>query len=390
MFLLPTRRSPKPLSPKVVNKPVDTKLLNQAMTRWVGNGSLNAAGYSMVERDGVPGLAVTAYPKAYGPPFLNLGINIDGSDTEDVLFGMAGRVTFTNLGGYRAEWRINAYFGSSYGVTSEYYKPFTDRTRFFWSPSAFATSTRFDFYNEGSRTSHYQINQNGFGFAGGYTWARGAELRVGQDEYWYSVTKRIDYDNLSIPAQLEGVSYLRFNYLGADNAVLPFSGVNAYFNVARHETTKGNDPFTLAEARVAIYHPVGTKGAVFLTAAGGTSFGAPPEVTDLQGFPLGGPFRLGSYGKNELLGNQYWLFQGGYERKLLSFNPLIGEGLYAVGFMEGGKVYENLNPIDSLVSEAWDGSFALVGRTALGVIYIGGAAGNNDHRKWWFGLGRTF
>ena len=378
------------LTPEVVNKPVDTKLLDQTMTRWVGNGSLNAAGYSIVERDGIPGLAVTAYPKSYGPPFLNLGINIDGADTEDVLFGMAGRVTFTNLGGYRAEWRINAYFGSSYGLTSEYYKPFTAHTRFFYSPSAYLTSTRFDFYNEGSRTSQYQIRQNGFGFAGGYTWARGAELRVGQDEYWYSVAKRIDFDNLSIPAQLESVSSLRFNYLGADNAVLPFSGVNAYFNVARHETTSGNDAFTLAEARVAIYHPVRTKGAVFITAAGGTSFGAPPEVTDLQGFPLGGPFRLGSYGKNELLGNQYWLFQGGYERKLLSFNPLIGEGLYAVAFMEGGKVYENLNPIDSNVSEAWDGSFAVVARTALGAAYIGGAAGDNDHRKWWFGLGRVF
>jgi len=58
--------------------------------------------------------------------------------------------------------------------------------------------------------------------------------------------------------------------------------------------------------------------------------------------------------------------------------------------MEGGKVYENLNPVDILESEAWDGSFAIVARTALGPIYIGGAAGDNDHRKWWFGVGRTF
>jgi NTE family protein len=378
------------LTPEVVNKPVDTKLLDLAMTRFVGNGTLNAAGYSIVQRDGVPGLAVTAYPKSYGPPFLDLGINIDGADTQDVLFGMAGRITFTNLGGYRAEWRTDAFFGSSYGVRSEYYKPFTARTRFFYAPRAYATSTRFDFYNEGSRTSQYQIDQNGFGFDGGYTWARGAELRVGQDEYWYSVHKRIDFDDLSIPAQLQSVSSLQFNYLGADNAVLPFSGANTFFRVERHEPSKSNDPFTLAEARVAFYVPIKTKNAIFVTAAGGTSFGAPTEVTDLQGFTLGGPFRLGSYGKNELLGNQFWLFQGGYERKLLSFNPLFGEGLYAVAFMEGGKVYQNINPIDTFVSEAWDGSFAIVARTALGPIYVGGAAGDNDHRKWWFGLGRVF
>jgi NTE family protein len=378
------------LQAEVVNKPVNTTLLDREMTRFVGNGALNAAGYSIVERDGAPGLAVTAYPKSYGPPFLDLGITIDGSDTQDVLFGMAGRFTFTNFGGYRAEWRTDAFFGYSYGIKSEYYKPVTARTRFFYAPRAYVTSTRFDFYNEGSRTSQYQIDQNGFGFDGGYTWARGAELRIGQDGYWYSVHKRIDFDDLSVPAQFQSVSSIRFNYLGADNAVLPFRGINTSFRVERHETTRGSDPFTLGEARVAYYIPIKTRSAIFLTAAGGTSFGAPPLVTELQGFPLGGPFRLGSYGKNELLGNQYFLFQGGYERKILNFNPLFGEGLYAVGFMEGGKVYDNLNAVDTLVSEAWDGSFAVVARTALGPIYVGGAAGDNAHRKWWFGLGRVF
>ncbi|MGF7181984.1 patatin-like phospholipase family protein [Tunturiibacter psychrotolerans] len=378
------------LKPQVVDKPIDPKFLDLQMTRFVGNGTLNAAGYSIVQRDGVPGLAITAYPKSYGPPFLDLGIDIDGSDTRDVLFGMAARVTFTNLGGYRAEWRNDAFFGYSYGLKSEYYKPFSAQSRFFYAPRAYATSTRFDFYNEGSRTSQYQINQRGFGFDGGYTWPRGAEVRLGQDEYWYSVVKRIDFDNLSIPPQQQSVTSLRYNYLGADNAVLPFRGLNTSFSVERHERSKGNDPFTLAQGSVEAFFPIGVKNAIFITASGGTSFGAPPEVTDLQGFPLGGPFHLGSYGKNELLGNQFWLFQGGYERRLLKFNPLIGEGLYVMGFMEGGKVYENLNAADTLLSEAWDGSFAVVARTAIGPIYIGGAAGDNDHRKWWFGLGHVF
>jgi NTE family protein len=293
------------------------------------------------------------------------------------------------LGGYRAEWRTDAFFGYSYGITSEYYKPFNAESRWFYAPRAYATNTRFDFYNEGSKVSQYEIEQNGFGFDVGYTSPRAAEIRIGQDEYWYSVKKRIDYDDLSIPAQRQDVASLRFNYLGADNAVLPTSGVNTTFRVERHERT-GDDPFTEAEARIAMFYPLSNVGSAILIASGGTSFGAPPEVLDLQGFPLGGPFHLGSYGRNELLGNQYWLFQGGYERKIFSFNPLIGEGLYAVAFMEGGKVYENLNPIDTYLSEAFDGSVAVVARTSLGPMYIGGAVGDNSHRKWWFGLGHVF
>ena len=375
---------------QIINKPVDTNFLNTEMTRYVGYGTLNAAGYTMVDRNGVPGLEVNTYPRYNGPPFLDLGINIDGSDTEDVLFGMAGRIIFQNLGGFRSEWRTDLFFGYSYGVRSEYYRPFTPHSQFFYAPRAYATSSRFDFYNEGSKTSQYQVNQSGVGFDVGYTWRRAAELRVGQDEYWYSVTKRIDFDNLSIPPQQQSVSSVRFNSYGTDNAVLPFSGVNTFFRVERHEPSKGNDPFTLAEARVAGYLPFRQKNSVFLTASGGTAFGAPPDVTDLQGFPLGGPFRLGSYGRNELLGTQYWLFQGGYERKIFQLPPLIGEGVYAVGFFEGGKVYNNLNAADTLESEAYDGSVVLITRTSLGPIYIGGAAGNNDHRKWWFGLGHVF
>jgi NTE family protein len=224
----------------------------------------------------------------------------------------------------------------------------------------------------------------------GYTTPRGAEIRLGQDVYWYSVKKVIDYDDLSVPAQREEVTSLRFNFLGGDNAVLPLSGANTSFRVERHEPSEGTDPFTLAEARVASFYPISKSGSIILTGAGGTSFGASTLTVDLQGFSLGGPFHLGSYGRNELLGNQYWLFQGGYEHKLLRFNPLIGDGLYGVAFIEGGKVYENINAADTNESEAWDGSFAAIARTALGPIFVGGAVVDNGHRKWWFGLGRVF
>jgi hypothetical protein len=35
-------------------------------------------------------------------------------------------------------------------------------------------------------------------------------------------------------------------------------------------------------------------------------------------------------------------------------------------------------------------SAALVARTSLGPIYNGTSFGSDDHRKWWFGIGRIF
>jgi hypothetical protein len=33
-------------------------------------------------------------------------------------------------------------------------------------------------------------------------------------------------------------------------------------------------------------------------------------------------------------------------------------------------------------------SFPLIGKTALGPVFVGGSFGDSGHRKWWFGLGR--
>jgi NTE family protein len=140
----------------------------------------------------------------------------------------------------------------------------------------------------------------------------------------------------------------------------------------------------LLEVRQNYFHPVGANGSIFLTADGGTSFGA--KHTDLLGFSLGGPFRMGAFGRNELLGNQYYLFQAGYDRQIGRLNPLIGEGVYVVAFAEAGKVYGSRTaPVQPV-----DGSLAIVVNSALGPMYIGGSVGNNGHAKWWFGLGRIF
>jgi NTE family protein len=103
-------------------------------------------------------------------------------------------------------------------------------------------------------------------------------------------------------------------------------------------------------------------------------------VTNLQGFALGGPLRLGSYGRNELPGTQYRLSRMATN---VSFSALthLGEGVYAVAFMEGGKVYENLNPVDTLESKTFDSSSFVSLPHSLGTIYIGGAADNNDYQQ---------
>ena len=105
-------------------------------------------------------------------------------------------------------------------------------------------------------------------------------------------------------------------------------------------------------------------------------------------FSLGGPTRLAAYGVNELLTNQYFLFQPGYIHRLTTLPPLLGKNVYLVTEYEIGKAYGDLATADSRLP--MDGNVAVLFQTVLGPIVFGGAVGDSGHHKFYFQLGRFF
>jgi NTE family protein len=131
--------------------------------------------------------------------------------------------------------------------------------------------------------------------------------------------------------------------------------------------------------------PSGTRGILFATASGGTSFGA--SNLGLAGFSLGGPLRLTAYDRGELLGDDYFLGQAGYLVRLSHLNPIFGDAIYAGGFYEVGKINGGNAGTPSVPN---DGTAIVVLKTLVGPVYGGGSIGGSGHYKWYFGLGRIF
>ena len=376
-----------------VDKAIDPPQLENSLTQITGGGYMSSLGYSVTDKLGQPGLDIRTYEKNYGPPFVNVGINIDGADPDNVLFGMAARLTFLDLGGYRSEWRSDAYFGSTYGADSEYYRPFSWRSKFFYAPRIFAGSSPFNIYGGHSRLFQYRVERDGLGFDLGYAINARSEFRIGEALQWFKSVRKIGDDTAPDTSQRQVVSSMRYRYFGTDNIVLPRRGVNIEASANWYQQSQGYPNFPQAELKVSYFQPISKNGSVIFIGSAGSTFGTSSLDLELQSFSLGGPFRLGAFGENELLGSRYFLAQGGYEHRLLSFSPLLGEGLYAVGLFEAGKVSDPLINVSGFGLEPdvpLDGSFALVARTALGPIFVGGSVGNGDHRKWWFGVGHVF
>jgi NTE family protein len=106
---------------------------------------------------------------------------------------------------------------------------------------------------------------------------------------------------------------------------------------------------------------------------------------------LGGPLRLSAYGQNEILTNQFMLFQVGYLRQVGQLPPIVGHKVYFTSFYELAKPYKTpLAPLNSFSSVPMDVGAGFVAETLFGPAYIGGSWGDSGHRKIFFKLGRIF
>src|SRR5262249_51687813 len=82
----------------LAGEPVDAPAVETRLGKLIGLGTFNSFDYGLTRRDGQIGLGILANEKPHGPPFLNLGITIDGVDPSDIRFGLAARLTLMNVG----------------------------------------------------------------------------------------------------------------------------------------------------------------------------------------------------------------------------------------------------------------------------------------------------
>jgi NTE family protein len=96
-----------------------------------------------------------------------------------------------------------------------------------------------------------------------------------------------------------------------------------------------------------------------------------------------------AWGSNELLTNQYFLFQMGYIRTLASLPPFLGDKLDFVSTYELGKTYQLPNG-PKPPNLPMDFAAGLIATTIIGPIEIGGAVGDYGRARFFFQIGRAF
>ncbi len=369
-----------------VNKPIDTQKIENSITDLQGTGIYSSISYNLIDKDNQTGLLVRPRLKNYGPPFLNVGAFISTNNANDIQLGLGGRVTFFGVAGPGSELRLDASIGQVAGVSGELYKPLVFGKRYFVAPRAYYDHSNTSFFSGSQQLAEYTENKNGFGIDLGYQFNSKTELRLGEDYQWYGETLKVGTPIEQAFHITPFVSNARFQYLGQDSVQVPTRGTELR-TLYTYSTQSPNSSVGYSQWNTMIAHfiPVKSRGIIFGTGSGGTSFGA--DNLGLAGFSLGGPLRLSAYNRGELLGNDYFLAQGGYLYQLMKLNPVIGDSIYAGGFYEIGKVWGAAPGTPTLPNDV---SGILIVKSLIGPIFGGASIGDSGHKKWFFGLGRIF
>jgi NTE family protein len=369
-----------------VGKPLDYARINRDMDEITGLGRFDLAGYELTQQNGLSGLLVKTEEKDYAPPIVNPLIVVDGSEYTNVLFGLGARITLLDIGGYGSEWRNDFLIGSEYSAASEYYHPVKWSNPFFVAPRLFASDAPFDLYDNNSRVASYREDQAGGGLDFGVTFNRYSQLRFGYQVEHLSLTRQIgtpDFGNLS---GRQGFSRVLYSFDNTDDPTLPRQGFSATTRLEFYDANPGAaEHFPLFESETGLFKQLRSLNSVFVLASGGSTFGR--DDIGLPPFSLGGPLRLGAYGTNEILTNQYFLIQPGYIRQLRQLPPLFGNHIYAVATYEVAKTYDNLFHESKLPTDV---NIGLLVQTFFGPVVFGGSVGDSGHRKFYFQLGRYF
>lgn len=373
----------------LAGEPIDSHELDKKMMEVTGLGRFARAGYRDVVQDGQPGLVVEAEEKDYAPPTVHPAFVIDGSDYKNVLFTVGGRITFLDVGGFGSEWRSDFVAGSEYGLKTEYFHPFTSYTRWFVAAYGTADDSPFFVYQNDKLEGDYRNRLMGAGLDLGYTFGRGAELRIGYEAGYRKINEDIGNPVAPEVHGRFGATLLRYRLERFDDPVIPRRGARLESTFAFYDTTPGTSSVVPTEQlKLGLAERTSHQSSVLFFASGGTSFTT--KDTGFPPFSLGGPLRLSAYGTNELLTNQYFLLQPAFLYKLWEFSPLLRQNAYLMTMYEAGKAYGAYDQPPGGTKVAQDATVGVLFQTLFGPVFFGGSLGDSQHRKFFFEMGRFF
>jgi NTE family protein len=372
----------------LVNKPVDTNKVQALLADVRADGRYNAdytVGYDSAGSNR-PILLVNVEDKKTGPPFLDIGFNVQAATGGVTRATIDSIFLFQDLGGYGSELRGKFDLGFLTNLQGEYLYRFSQKG-YFVAPRANLTREPFYIYaSPDSNTRIAERQSQSAGIAGdlGWTDSKTQELRLGwqlENVQWKVNTGSDGLPNYGSNAQTARLQYV---FDSQNRAMIPHQGVRVTTSFGYLYETANSPSAPQFFTQIQGAHSWDDKNDFLWKAEGATMLDR--DVAQPFRYTLGGPLRLAALSIDQLRGTDYWLVTPGYLRRIYAMPPPIGGGVYLGGTVEVGQ----MRAPDARTVTREDVYFGIVAETPLGVITLGPAVGFNGDHKFVFTIGKFF
>ena len=362
---------------------------------------------SLAEIDRRPVILVSVLDKKTGPPFLQIGANVEAQTTAVTRATLEGILLNQDLGGYGAELRTNFAVGYLTELGTEYLRPFNAATaknfEFFAAPHASLLRQPFSIYQDQFRLADRELQHLTVGGDLGVTNQRTQELRVGVDFTQLKWSLLVGQDN---QPNYEGQSqrvHIQYAFDNQDRALVPQFGNRITVDAGYLYSAVGSEnapQITVTTSYARRFHlpghdemkdpntgklmPNRGKQVFVLTTHSGTMFDR--NVAQPFRYTLGGPFRLSASAIDEYRGTDFMLVEPALLRRIAQLPSPLGQSIYIGGAYSYGRMYAPYS--NTIVRQ--DVLFGVLAETPLGVITVAPAIGSDGHRKFVFTLGKLF
>lgn len=372
---------------KALRGPFDYSRLDTQLTRIAGEGQFDRLGYEGFTQNGVPALRVTAHEKSYGPPFVDLAINVEGSGVAAFDFSAGARVTFMDVGHRGGEWRSDLLLGSSNLAATEFHQPLAS-SPFFVAPYAFASKSSRNSFAGLTRVAVFGDERAGGGLDLGVT-GRRSEFRAGYEIFSGKLAPLIGSAGLPIVSGSTGEFRARFVWDGQNTPTIPSTGTRVVATLSRVLQSPGlAHPIGQLDVQTSTFLPVSAKTSVFFLASGGTTFRG--SAGPFQVFALGGQFRLGAYLPQQFLGNHYAYSSLGFRREIYRMPQIVGGRIYWGGWYEAGSAFGSAASDPGPVVVRGTFNLGIIADTFVGPIALAASASPTGQSRVNFTIGRLF
>lgn len=362
----------------------DPDRIEQGIKRIYGFDTLDTVTYEVVEDQGRTGLELIVRPRAFGPNYVETGMDLysdlDSDFRLNLRFGVL-RAPINRLGG---ELRGQVQLGSNHALRAEYYQPLDIRGRYFFGTKLFYEAPVVGLYSDaGDQIARYRLSGTGLDVYAGRELGRHGALLINMRR------QQGDYDRLiGSPLLPQG----EFNSGEAswgivvdrlDSAQLPRDGMLLAVGQTFSRRALGAD----ADYDQINLDYIGAKRFGASSISYGLRYhesrSGSPSFQSL--YRLGGLNRLVGYRPGEFLAPSYSMAFVGYNREIGRF---LGRSAIVGGSIESANVWGRL-PFSYDDRDLLNASLYIGFDSWLGRILLGYGARQDGEGTLFLELGRT-